>query len=100
MRNQPNQTPTPMNPFPNPNNLFRLGEILHFVEYCNEFYNENDGLYPIASKEEIREAVTQYVMSTEEELYFDSFDRERVRMILQPEYQSIRIPGLSKPILL
>jgi hypothetical protein len=76
-----------MNFFPNPNNLFPLGEIAEFVDYCISFYDEKEGLEPIASKKQIRDAVYKYIMTTENEIVFDSLDREGVRMILQPEYR-------------
>jgi len=67
-----------------------------FTDYVNDFYNENYGLYPIASSEEIDEAIEEYFISVEagEGIEWgggDSFDRETVRTILDDNY-SIFIP--------
>lgn len=62
-------------------------EIQKFYKYVSDFYNNVDGIYPIATKERILEAVNQYLESKPlSEIYFDSFDRESVRMILEPDY--------------
>lgn len=62
-------------------------EIQKFYKYVSDFYNNVDGIYPIATKERIVEAVNQYLESKPlSEIYFDSFDRESVRMILEPDY--------------
>lgn len=62
-------------------------EISQFYKYVSDFYNDVNGVYPIASEEKIVEAVNQYLESKSlSEIHFDSFDRECVRMILQPEY--------------
>jgi hypothetical protein len=62
--------------------------IEEFIFYVNSFYNEKDGIYPIATKERIAEAVNIYLESKPlGQIYFDSFDRESVRQIIQPEYQ-------------
>jgi len=69
-----------------PNHVYFQSEVLEFVNYCNAFYNESDGIYPIASKEEITDAVVEYLYELESECQFDSIDREGVRCYLQPEY--------------
>jgi len=69
-----------------PNHDYSQSDVLEFVNYCNEFYNESDGIYPIASKEQITDAVVEYLFQLESECQFDSIDREGVRGILQPEY--------------
>lgn len=62
-------------------------EIAEFVDYVLEFYNEQDGIYPIASHNAIISAIDQYLKSKPiEDIYFDSLDRESVRMILEPNY--------------
>ena len=61
--------------------------IEEFIFYVNSFYNDQDGIYPIATKERIKEAVNIYLESKLlGEIYFDSTDREFVRSILQPTY--------------
>lgn len=61
--------------------------IKEFYDYVLSFYNDVDGVYPIATKERIIDAVNQYLESKLlSEIHFDSFDRESVRMIIEPEY--------------
>lgn len=61
--------------------------IEEFIFYVNSFYNDQDGIYPIATKERIKEAVNIYLESKLlGEIYFDSTDREFVRLILEPTY--------------
>ena len=69
-----------------PNHVYNTCEVLEFISYCNEFYNESDGIYPIATKEEITDAVVEYLFQLESECQFDSIDREGVRGVIQPEY--------------
>ena len=65
-------------------------EIQNFYNYCYEFYNNKTGIYPIATPERIAEAVNQYLESKPlGEIYFDSFDRESVRIIIEPTYSII-----------
>jgi ATP-dependent helicase YprA (DUF1998 family) len=62
-------------------------EVERFVNYCNDFYNNETGIYPIATLEEIKEAVQEFLNTPSDiPVEFDSIDREQVRMILQPEY--------------
>ena len=62
-------------------------EIQNFYSYVNSFYNDVDGIYPIATTQRIIQSVNQYLESKPlGEIYFDSFDRESVRMILEPDY--------------
>lgn len=64
--------------------------VQEFIDYCNQFYNLEDGIYPIASTAEISRAVREYLEGLPEgEFCGDSLDRERVRCILQPEYRMI-----------
>lgn len=65
-------------------------EIKEFYEYVNSFYNMTDGIYPIATTERIIEACNQYLESKLlSQIEFDSFDRESVRTILEPDYTII-----------
>jgi len=62
-------------------------QIKEFYNDVWKFYNKDSGLYPIATNERIWEACNQYLESKPlGEIHFDSFDREEVRMIIQPEY--------------
>ena len=74
------------NTYKTPNHIYQTNQVLEFVSYCNNFYNELDGIYPIATKEQITDAVVEYLYSTESECQFDSIDREGVRGIIQPNY--------------
>ena len=61
--------------------------IAEFVGYVTAFYNDKDGIYPIATDKRIREAIAIYLESKPlSQIYFDSFDREAVRKIIQPSY--------------
>lgn len=62
--------------------------IREFHKYCQIFYNDKNGLYPIATKKYITQCVNQYLESKPlSQIYFDSFDREEVRTIIQPSYK-------------
>ena len=62
-------------------------KIQSFYEYVYKFYNHEDGLYPLTDMQTIISACNQYLESKPlSEIYFDSFDREEVRMIIDPEY--------------
>jgi hypothetical protein len=61
-------------------------EIKEFKNYCVDFYHNKYGIYPIATEKEIYEAVNVFLMLTGiEKIQFDSFDREKVRYILNNE---------------
>ena len=61
--------------------------IKEFYDYVLSFYNNIDGVYKIATPERIVEAINEYLESKPlSEIYFDSFDRESVRMIIEPDY--------------
>lgn len=63
-------------------------EIEFFYGYVIEFYNNVNGIYPIASRKRIIQAVNQYLETKPlSEIMFDSFDRELVRQIIQPGYK-------------
>lgn len=65
--------------------------LYEFIEYCAAFYlidDNNAGLYPIATFDQINDAVVVFLKNTPiDEIAFDSIDREKVRKIIQPEYQ-------------
>lgn len=70
----------------NPHNF--LTELTHFIEYCNEFYNIQDGVYPIADSIQIKRAIGEYLIEwyhqwDKIDIQFDSVDRELVRAILE-----------------
>jgi hypothetical protein len=60
-----------------------LIELQNFITYCNDFYNIENGIYPIATSEEIEAAIGEYLTSPHQvDIQFDSFDREQVREII------------------
>jgi hypothetical protein len=60
-----------------------INEINKFVEYCNDFYNIDSGVYQIATKEEIEWAVGRFMIQPNiVPIDFDSHDREQVRQII------------------
>ena len=66
--------------------------IAEFHQYVQSFYNKIDGVYPIATVERIYQAVNEYLESKPiSQIEFDSFDREEVRILIQPIH-SIFIP--------
>ena len=63
-------------------------EIKDLQIYVREFYNNTNGIYPIANSIQIQDAVMKYLESKPlTEIEFDSLDRENVRAILQPTYK-------------
>lgn len=63
-------------------------EIEDFYNYVWDFYNLKTGVYKIATTEEIQQATNEYLESKPlSQIHFDSFDREQVRKIIEPEYQ-------------
>ena len=61
-----------------------LKEFQNFINYVNDFYNIETGIYPIATKEEIIVAVGEYMLSQRNfKCEFDSIDREQIRQILE-----------------
>ena len=71
-----------------------LKDLNEFVQYCNDFYNEYYGEYRIASSEQIEAAIGEYLTEPHEhEIHFDSFDREKVREILEPSYNWMGVSG-------
>ena len=71
-----------------PNHVYQTCQVLEFISFCNNFYNEQDGIYPIATREEITDAVVEYLFQLESECQFDSIDREGVRGVIQPDYSA------------
>ena len=71
-----------------------LKDLKEFVQYCNDFYNEHYGEYRIASSEQIEAAIGEYLTEPHvHEIHFDSFDREKVREILEPSYNWMGVSG-------
>jgi hypothetical protein len=65
-----------------------IKEIPKFYTYCVEFYNEETGIYPIASPQQIKDAVNYFLETNElKRIYFDSLDRELVRILLDNNYE-------------
>ena len=61
-----------------------LTQLNEFITYCNDFYNNEIGIYPIATSAEIEEAVGEYMRITRDiTIEFDSIDRENVRIIIE-----------------
>ena len=85
-----------MNEAPIPMQVQRnfLNELNLFIEYCNDFYNIENGMYPIAKRSEIINAIGEYLTQPHEfEIQFDSIDREKVREILEPSYNWMGVSG-------
>jgi hypothetical protein len=60
-----------------------LIELQNFITYCNDFYNIENGIYPIATSEEIEAAIGEYLTSPHEvdiqfyqHFFLTSFDKE------------------------
>jgi hypothetical protein len=81
-------------------------EIKEFVDYVYKFYGKGgtyaDDLNGGFTKTQIKKAVDQYIDELSKSStwgYGDSLDRERVRMILDPEYSLFKDGGqIKKPI--
>lgn len=60
-----------------------LKEIKTFTKYCNDFYNEEFGVYKIATSTEIDWAIRKFLKQPKVvPVEFDSHDREQVREII------------------
>jgi hypothetical protein len=60
-----------------------LIELQNFIIYCNDFYNIESGIYPIATSKEIEDAIGEYLTSPHDiDIQFDSIDRENVRYLI------------------
>jgi hypothetical protein len=71
-----------------------LTDLNLFIEYCNDFYNVKTGVYPIAKRKDIINAIGEYLTQSHEfEIQFDSIDREKVREILEPSYSWAGVSG-------
>lgn len=62
-----------------------IKEINEFTKYCVDFYNNETGIYKIATKKEIEIAVDSYLhkrwaQGKFHKVLFDSIDRERIRI--------------------
>ena len=69
-------------------------DLKEFNHYCNDFYNEYYGVYPIASSEQIEAAIGEYLTEPHSyDIQFDSIDREKVREILEPNYNYAGVSG-------
>jgi hypothetical protein len=69
-------------------------DLEQFNQYCNDFYNEHYGVYPIASSEQIEDAIGEYLTEPHPfDIQFDSIDREKVREILEPTYSWAGVSG-------
>ena len=60
-----------------------VNQIINFTDYCDEFYTIETGMYRIAKREDILDAVLKFVTQTNLDVAFDSFDREAVRVVLE-----------------
>jgi hypothetical protein len=71
-----------------------LTDLNLFIEYCNDFYNIKSGVYPIAKRSEIINAIGEYLTQPHPfDIQFDSIDREKVREILEPTYSWAGVSG-------
>lgn len=69
-------------------NLVRTDStLIQFIEYVHSFYNKDGGIYPIATTEAIDNAIAHFIVKKKGIIHGDSFDREEVRCILEPDYQ-------------
>jgi hypothetical protein len=64
-----------------------MSKLKEFVEDVHEMYDEENGIHPLASSDEIDDAICMLIVDKRGILHYDAFDRERVRKILQPEYK-------------
>ena len=60
-------------------------KINEFQEYVLSFYNNVDGIYPIATKEFIIQHINIYLETLPLGHIFDSLDRERIRFQMEEE---------------
>tara|TARA_R110000772_G_scaffold62600_2_gene140682 strand:- start:2199 stop:2429 length:231 start_codon:yes stop_codon:yes gene_type:complete len=61
-------------------------KINEFQEYVLSFYNNVDGIYPIATKEFIIQHINFYLETLPlGHIHFDSLDRERIRFQMEEE---------------
>jgi len=81
-------------PFPTLVKRNFLTDLNLFIEYCNDFYNIKSGVYPIAKRSEIINAIGEYLTEPHQfDIQFDSIDREKVRTILEPSYNWMGVSG-------
>jgi hypothetical protein len=68
-------------------NKYISARINEFIDYVDSFYNIKNGIYPLFTRNEIKNGVMVYLTKMSfEDIGFDSLDRERVRQLLDPEY--------------
>ena len=61
-------------------------DILAFLQYCYEFYGPS-GLYDLgATRSQILDSIHHYLNDNEEPFEGDSFDREKVRGVLESKF--------------
>jgi len=66
-------------------------KINEFQEYVLSFYNNVDGIYPIATKEFIIQHINFYLESLPlSQICFDSLDRERIRFQMEEEMNAYK----------
>ena len=64
-------------------NKILKSEIKEFEKYCINFYDVNFGIYPIATRKKIKQAIKIFlVLNNLSTIEFNSVDREKVRTIL------------------
>tara|TARA_R110000772_G_scaffold497_5_gene1804 strand:- start:33 stop:356 length:324 start_codon:yes stop_codon:yes gene_type:complete len=59
-----------------------------FINYCNQFYNDKTGIYPIADTVDISVAITKYLIQAQimgTVVEFKETDREGVRLIIDAD---------------
>ena len=61
-----------------------IKDFLDFTEYVYCFYNNENGIYPIANRKQIEQAIYKYITDPKNNIIeWDSMDRENVRTILE-----------------
>jgi hypothetical protein len=61
-----------------------IKDFLDFTEYVYTFYNTENGIYPISTREQINKAIYIYITNPKNnKIDWDSMDREKVRTILE-----------------
>jgi len=74
-------------------NILMLNDLINdFIKYVDKFYNEDNGIYPIANSETIKKYCYEFIydsITNQKPLYFDSIDRENVRCLIDPTHKII-----------
>jgi predicted DNA-binding protein YlxM (UPF0122 family) len=74
-----------------------LVDIIKFKDYCNNYYNLDFGMHPIATNEQMDKAI--YIFITEVKfmsIEFDTIDRVRVKGILDKMIYDTNVDNLLK----